>query len=177
MSHFCTLVLIPRDCPDPEEKVTELLAPYDENGEWSKEGSRWDWWQIGGRWTGAMSDYEPHEDPENIETCDLCHGTGTRTDLSVPNGCNGCYGEGTRLKWPTQWKNVPEKDMIPAVDVPADFIPFALITPDGKWREKGRMGWFGCSRDEVEPEDWETTFRAQLGEWSESIAVVVDCHV
>ena len=46
MSHFATLVIVPSETEDVEARVTELLAPYDENEEWFREGSRWDWWQI-----------------------------------------------------------------------------------------------------------------------------------
>lgn len=28
------------------------------------------------------------------EVCDLCHGTGKRTDMVVANGCNKCHGDG-----------------------------------------------------------------------------------
>lgn len=39
--------------------------------------SKWDWWQVGGRWTGMMDpEYDPQTDPNNIEKCDLCGGTG-----------------------------------------------------------------------------------------------------
>jgi hypothetical protein len=43
---------------------------------------KWDWWQIGGRWTGALTqDYDPTKDIENQEWCDLCGGTGNRPDI------------------------------------------------------------------------------------------------
>ena len=29
--------------------------------------SQWDWYQIGGRWTGYYSNYDPATDPKNIE--------------------------------------------------------------------------------------------------------------
>jgi hypothetical protein len=185
MSHFCTLVLIPQGCPEPEKKVAELLAPYSENGEWFADGSRWDWWQIGGRWTGVMSDYRPEDDPENHESCELCGGCGLRTDeignhhreIDPDYKCNGCDGKGWKVKWPTQWKTVTEKDVVPVSQVPPEFTSFALVTPDGKWREKGRMLWFATTEDEVDEAEWETTFRAQLGEWQDSTAVIVDCHV
>ena len=137
MSHFATLVLVDGGTEDVEGRVAELLAPYDENDECFREGSRWDWYQIGGRWTGAISDYDPESDPDNTEVCNLCAGSGVRTDMIVANGCNGCKGKGTRLKWPTQWKRHPD-DIVSVADVPSDCIPFALVTPDGKWRESGR---------------------------------------
>ena len=33
------------------------------------------------------------------EECDLCKGTGKRTDMEVLNGCNGCSGKGTKRPW------------------------------------------------------------------------------
>jgi len=44
--------------------------------------SKWDWWAIGGRWTGAFhkEDYDPRTDERNIEVCRLCSGSGARTD-------------------------------------------------------------------------------------------------
>ena len=35
---------------------------------------------------------------EQLE-CDLCDGTGKRTDMKVVNGCNGCSGTGKKDDW------------------------------------------------------------------------------
>lgn len=37
------------------------------------------------------------------ELCEHCHGTGTRTDMTVPNGCNGCNGKGKVRPWETNY--------------------------------------------------------------------------
>lgn len=53
MSHFKVLVV-----SQTPEQVEQLLAPYAEEGEWFRPAdeerpeSRWDWWQLGGRWSG-----------------------------------------------------------------------------------------------------------------------------
>ena len=48
---------------------------------------------------------------EQLE-CDLCKGTGTRTDMKVNNGCNGCSGTGLKDDWaksyPFHVENVQE---------------------------------------------------------------------
>ena len=48
---------------------------------------------------------------EQLE-CDLCKGTGTRTDMKVDNGCNGCSGTGLKDDWaksyPFHVENVQE---------------------------------------------------------------------
>jgi hypothetical protein len=122
---------------DVESQVAEIMEPYDENlavEEYEEDGevfsrnpnSFWDWYQIGGRWTGSHDDYDPTNDQKNLEICSLCEGTGFRNDelgietrLNDPTyTCNGCgsydyenkqwkdsgYGKGVRLKWATQWK-------------------------------------------------------------------------
>lgn len=55
-----------------EKKIKEFMDQY--------ENQVWDWWTIGGRWTGTLDKYEPHEDRANYEKCDLCNGTGLRND-------------------------------------------------------------------------------------------------
>ena len=53
MTHFRVIVAIgPKG--DVEKLVSEQLDPYDENGEWFADGSRWDWWVIGGRFSNML---------------------------------------------------------------------------------------------------------------------------
>ena len=101
------------------DKYGYILA--NDNGSYSvfkrtNPNRKWDWWQIGGRWTGAYAHgYDPAKDPRNIEECNLCGGTGRRDDkiakehrLTDPSyTCNGCDGKGVSVKWPTQWARVP----------------------------------------------------------------------
>ena len=43
--------------------------------------------------------YKKELDSLEQEECYLCEGTGTRTDMKVDNGCNGCSGTGKRDSW------------------------------------------------------------------------------
>jgi hypothetical protein len=117
MSHASLIVaLSPADiatCGGIEAAIAHQMAPFDENGEWFAEGSRWDWWQVGGRWSGFfLPNYDPEKDPANIETCDTCGGTGLRHDSiglaareqDPTYTCNGCQGKGKKVKWPTEWQ-------------------------------------------------------------------------
>ena len=111
-----------KDTENLENKLSDILAPYckEINGEYNQDGF-WDWYQIGGRWTGIHDDYDPANDPANIETCAICNGTGFRMDgiaratreKEPSYTCNGCgtrdknnkwthkqYGPGNKLKWP-----------------------------------------------------------------------------
>jgi hypothetical protein len=81
----------------------------------TNQAAKWDWWVIGGRWTGMLiPHYDPDKDPDNRQICVLCQGTGKRTDVSDPElqqKCNGCGGTGIETKWPTQWKRVAGDQM------------------------------------------------------------------
>lgn len=145
--------------------------------------SKWDWWVVGGRWTGFLSGTDPEDRPENFEDCFLCNGTGKRDDelgreqrLKDPDyTCNGCKGKGKSLKWPTHW--VKEGTHMRAGLVPEDKIPYAVVTPDGEWHQRGEMGWFGTSSNEQPRDLWETTVRNLLQANNDSVAVVVDLHI
>lgn len=76
---------------------------------------KWDWWVVGGRWSGHFACTDPSKDMRNYETCVLCYGTGNRNDdagrawrESNPEyTCNGCDGKGMSLKHPTKWLRDP----------------------------------------------------------------------
>lgn len=191
MSHFPVLVLIDEQVEreGAEKAVTPLLAPYDENGEWFAEGSRWDWWVVGGRWTGALDGYQPHEDIRNYEVCNLCEGTGVRPggleEFGIDwfegcNGCNGCSGNGIRYNG---FGLDPHPGDVRPVAQLNGFIPTALITPDGRWHEEGRPGWWGATIEDEEghgakgEQVWEAAVKALYEQHPEATAVLVDCHV
>lgn len=57
------------------------------------------------------------------------------------------------------------------------FATFAVLK-DGKWSEKGDMGWWGCVRDEKEPDAWHKEFSGILDEIrDDQWLTVVDCHI
>ncbi len=181
MSHYPVVVLVPPDVEKPELKpeleAERLLAPYDEGGEWFADGSRWDWWTVGGRWTGSLDGFDPRTDPANTEMCDLCAGTGTRPDwpedctaswIAECNGCNGCHGEGTRLKWNFARH---DGDIRPLKSISTEFLPTVVVTPDGEWHEEVRMGWFGAELERKEsPGDWGALVSRLYLEHSEAVA-------
>jgi len=161
--------------------------------------SKWDWYQIGGRWTGYYSDYDPETDPKNIEVCGFCNGTGMREGWAWMDedgvhykddwakqckGCNSCKGTGKSLKWPTQWES-SDRDILPVSAVltmmnqekdPKDCL-FAILTPNNEWIENGSMGWWGMVSDEKDENTWQEEFKNVLEEYSDYLAVVVDCHI
>lgn len=54
---------------------------------------------------------------------------------------------------------------------------FAVIK-DGKWYEKGKMGWWGITTDEKEQADWNQEFSKLLDSVDEeTVLSVYDCHI
>jgi hypothetical protein len=159
-----------------EESLAELMEPFGD-------GQKWDWYQVGGRWTGVLGGYDPEKDPANIEECDLCAGTGTRPGgleqfgakwMENCHGCNGCNGTGKKVKWPTQWQ---EHD--------GDSALVESLTEEhhGKFHAflVEYYGWFECEeyvpwaegsekfvKKELPPLKW----LKEQGKW----ATVIDCH-
>ena len=144
--HYHAEVLIRR--PDNiEEQVSHIMTPYQEDHD-EDEGSVagfWDWWQIGGRYTGEHDpDYDATIDPSHIKVCSICGGTGDRPDwvyyedgvrkfkdswAETCNGCNSCQGTGKTTTWPTEWKP-HEKDILSVSKIPEELTCYSLVLPD-----------------------------------------------
>lgn len=90
---------------------------------------KWDWWMVGGRYTGILGLYNPKDNPKNWEKCFICSGTGMRMDQIGINArqqnpnytCNGCMGEGKSLKWSTEFEEY-KGDICQVKDVDFDAL-------------------------------------------------------
>ena len=149
----------------------------------------WDWWVRGGRWTGifASEAEQPENNPKNYETCKQCNGTGLRNDKigreererDPAYTCNGCSGKGKHMKW-GDWERTSDNDQIKVSELLKredldKLIPFAIVTPDGKWHQKGKMGWWAMVSDKQN--DWPEKAKELLAAHKNAIAIAVDCHV
>lgn len=86
-----------------EENISAALAPFNE---YDHDDGWWDWYQIGGRFTGIFDDYNPKLDPRNQEPCPFC--------AKVQGVCKQCNGSGIHTKWPTSWARYPGDITTPA---------------------------------------------------------------
>lgn len=90
--------------------------------------STWDWWVIGGRWDGEMAGIERK---------------------SKDNGFN--FGDEHHQR---QNNSVPVAELADRAEAGDVFQFYAIVTPDGKWNQRGKMGWWGMSSDEMPKEAW-----------------------
>lgn len=52
------------------------------------------------------------------------------------------------------------------------------VIKDGKWYQKGEMGWFGMSSNDKDPEAWSKEFAALLDGLPDDTSIaIVDCHI
>ena len=149
-------------------------------------GKQWDWYQVGGRWTGMIR-------KKDGTTADICK----IADIDFEPD-QSQYNKSLRF-----WEIVVEDSpLLPGEKEPfnfykkeylldryktkesyaleqASFGTFALIDLDGKWHECGSMGWFGYSDDTKESADeFKNLFnRRLLNADGDCIFAVVDCHI
>lgn len=118
---------------DDEEN---LLSTYNPD-------SKWDWYSIGGRWSGFLRTKEKDDEGNPIKVD---------------------QAQFKDIDWDYMIKN--------------DIIPFNYVTEDGEWCEKGEMGWWGMTTNEMEQSDWADNFKRYLKLVEDDCLVtVVDFHI
>jgi hypothetical protein len=145
MSHASVIVALPNGLSlrngQMELAVAEQMAPFDENGDWFADGSRWDWWQIGGRFSGSIAgrncalrgDVTPEAARQHrLERAALVWDEAERERKNDPVIRELIYGirrDETREQF---------LDRTAAKGLSA----FAFLSGH-RWHESGRLGWFG----------------------------------
>jgi len=142
-----------------------------------------------GRFEQSTAETHPLKDKPDPD-CQDCHGSGIRTTTYNPNSKWDCWSYGGR--WNGEIAGKPENDSSgfnfgdeyrqfeSNIARVSDFIatgkvPFALLTPDVKWYERGEMGWFGNVKDEKD--EWEDQAMSILKQYPEDKIVGIDCHI
>lgn len=152
--------------------------------------AKWDWYQIGGRWSGMLRKLDGTR-------CDECEVKDL--DLSLDTKA---YNEAKRF-----WEVVIDKQPLTDVERPSDFFTvfkpeyyiemyndrddfaksqasfstFAMLL-DGKWFEQGKMGWFAMSDTTKESLEkftdfMDKTLRELKKTHPHATVTLVDCHI
>lgn len=141
--------------------------------------AKWDWWVEGGRWNNWLIT----KDGEECNSCKLKNIDFDAMKKKYLEDRAKWYDEEIKTakefgRKPIFWdfKETPTKEeYIKAGDGPV--VPYAVLH-DGKWYEKGEMGWFGCDDPKMSEEDWAKWFQEFISKLDpETELTVVDCHI
>lgn len=110
----------------------------------------------------------PDKDKPDPE-CEDCNGTGAYRSTYNPKSKWDWWVIGGR------WGDVASRGHAKVSSLVERRLPFAIVTPDGEWYGKGRMGWWGMVSDEKD--DWPDQARAILAQYPDHIGVVCDLHI
>lgn len=141
MSHAIVLVAVESDKHRKriEAAVAHEMEPFDENGEWFKNGSRWDWYQIGGRYSGRLMG----------QSCVR------KGDLNLEAFANWREAEARKIFASCLADDSVPKELRPLIfgiesDQTEDSyaqarraVSFPAFLRARTWHENERMGWFG----------------------------------
>ena len=114
----------------------------------------WDWWVVGGRFAGEW----------------VLRPGATRALPTSPSS----FGYTTQIEDPRRTDAARKGQIEPESIAPS----YAYVDLDGKWHQRGSVGWFGMAADESSAEDWAVTFTRWFRDLPEDVWVVrIDAHV
>ena len=173
-------------------------------GYWFNPNAKWDWWQVGGRWQGLLKSKTGKIGEKSLvyprEVKEGCYDIARIGDIDftpdeeekqratrfwevVVEGQSLREGE-AKDDFASFWKKEYYLDQYGTKEQYArecsEMSTFAVVTPDGKWHEKGEMGWFGCSSETgEEAREWHNSWQDAFikNEDPDNVLVIVDCHI
>lgn len=186
-------------------EADELDADGNHVTTWN-EDAKWDWYSIGGRWAGffqskagtvgkqghhrakdfaIISGKEVEDLPESA--CDVIEVKNIdweSMDRHVKADRKAYYNdemkkekESDRFIWASNRDELLKMSLDEYVNQPVDHTTFAVLH-DGKWYEKGSMGWWGMVSDEKDDSEWSKKFRELVDSLDpEAEVTIVDCHI
>lgn len=146
-----------------------LLSTYNPN-------SKWDWYQIGGRWDGKLR-LKNGDRSNKARICEIDFSPDKEAyDVAIEQWNNDFMGGFSNKEYFVEMYGTAE---VYAESVSA-FSTYAVVTPNGVWHEKAEMGWFGM--DNATPEDsknWPLKYYERFVKNADPnlIMTIVDCHI
>lgn len=181
------------DCPKEylafvEDEDCDVDEETGKRGYWENPNAKWDWWQIGGRYYnwfktkdgrpvnyGQIGELDFSPDQEQYQHAIRfweinVEGAPLQPDEDKEDFFNFYRPEYYREQYGAKEEYATSQ---------ADLAPWAFVTADGAWCEKGRMGWWACNDA---TKDSRVAFREAFHKALQDAAptdyiVLVDCHI
>ena len=185
MSHFSVAVFL----PDNKHSIDSLLAPYnesleveaydDDDGERTTYNpeSKWDWYEIGGRWKDLLI-LKSKLICDSALVSDIDFQTMQQRDAAELRPYEEAMTKSFMKEEYMRERFRNEEEYIKLSTV---FSTYAVVTPDGEWHAMGDMGWWGMSSETAEEErEWILAYYDRFIKpaiekgWRMTI---VDCHI
>lgn len=163
-------------------------------GYWRNPNAKWDWYEVGGRWANSFM----MKTPKGSVRCDQC----MIKDLDYEGilrkqteeytkyynealaflskkGDDDPESKHVEFRFGVDPRNISLEDYISNCVDPNNVISsFAIMTEDGKWYERGSMGWWGMVTDEKDSKEWENHLKELLSSIPDDRWItMVDCHI
>ena len=172
-----------------------IYVPGEGYGYYRNPNAMWDWWVVGGRWSGLLLMKEGCEG--SLGAPSWCN------EDETPEGVDSAYVEcidwdrmdaierdAASRMWDAAKESLAEEQfqrMYGAFSDKEDYLrkegvfsTYAVITDDGEWHSPGRMGWWGTHSDTTEEHaEFSQSFRERFIKDlpAGTRITVVDCHI
>ena len=156
--------------------------------------SKWDWWVVGGRFSGMLpiipTALDGYHGADVVDSVFVRHvkwvqplDKEERENIIKWWNVNVEGAEGEKDKYffynpeyyKKRFKNA--ETYIKTQELPCYH---AVVTPDGVWHEPSKMGWFACTDgDPADELEWDLHFKERFIDTAEFdwVATIVDCHI
>jgi hypothetical protein len=141
--------------------------------------SKWDWYSVGGRWANHFAVVDQAEKVEAVATYDAVRAFAEQSEAIRGESADRSYLD-ERDAREGKWVDVARKYDIDFEKTGGEHgsATFAFLTSEGKWVEKGEMGWFGMSSGDKEQTAWQAEYDRLVAEESDNAwFVLVDAHI
>lgn len=149
-------------------------------GYWENPNKKWDWYEIGGRWSGSLITKDgaivDAAKKGDIDFDKMLQSRIERAEKAWTEAESKNEDDTTRyLVYGIEKEETKDQYMDKARK--NGFSTFAVLK-DGVWYERGEMGWFGCVGNEKKACNWGDEFMAIIDEIADDeMMTVVDCHI
>lgn len=126
----------------------------------------------------AMLEAEPDKNDPDPD-CNDCGGTGHETTTYNPQSKWDEYEHDS--EWVSLFRSVQGVSAAEflefAAKQPGPYLTLAILTPEGKWLQKGEVLNNGFIKDALSDEEWQAIFTETLQKFSDSRVLIYDCHI
>lgn len=145
--------------------------------------SKWDWWVVGGRFSGELKSKKNGECYNELKIEDLDVSIDKEQYNDALENWNKYIAPENPEEYPLFYKREYYLNRYGDAETyarrTASFHTYSVLTPDGEWHEPGQMGWFGFSSETDEDwADWVDHYVERYIEpYKDCIMTTVDCHI